>query len=299
MDINIINMPLDYGAGVRGTNVAPQILFNSGLMQRLCALGHKVSSETCLVEPCPVESENSDAKHLLPIAKSCTTLADSVIETLGKRQMPLILGGDHSIVMGSLAGVSQCVKKEGKRLGVVYVDAHGDFNTPASSPTGNIHGMCLAASCGIGLPELVNLHHEGQKVEPENVYIIAARDLDDTEKVVMRNAGVNVRTMFDIVENGFNAVIKEVLDDLLSRCDAIHLSFDIDSVDPVYAPGTAIHVPGGLASREAINLMDKLHRCGKLYSTEFVELNPFRDENNHTADLIVTLIAHLFGESYY
>lgn len=292
-------MPLDYGAGVRGTNAAPQILFNSGLLNRLKALNHNLSTETCPVEACPVDVENSDAKHLDPITKSCITLADRVMATKAKGQFPLILGGDHSILLGTLAGASLAAQKEGKTLGVIYVDAHGDFNTPESSPTGNIHGMCLAASCGIGLPQLVNLHHEGQKIKPENVYIIGPRDLDDTEKVVMRKANVNVRTMTDICENGFNSIVLNAIKDLSSRCDAIHLSFDIDSVDPVYAPGTAIHVPGGISSREAIHLMTLLHRCPKLYSADFVELNPFRDQNNHTADLIVTLIAHLMGETYY
>lgn len=296
--INIINMPLDYGAGVRGTNVAPQILFNSGLLARIQALGHDVTTETSSVEPCPVEPENSDAKHLDPIHRSCVTLADRIIDTMSVGRIPLIIGGDHSTVLGTLAGVSQGLGKE-KRLGVIYVDAHGDFNTPESSPTGNIHGMCLAASCGIGLEKLVNLHHEGRKVDPNDVYILGARDLDATEKIVMRNAGVNVRTAADISEKGFNAIVDDVIVDLSMRCDAIHLSFDIDSVDPVFAPGTAIHIPGGLTGREAIMLMEKVGRCDKFSSADFVELNPFKDENNRTADLIVTLIAHLFGETYY
>lgn len=299
MKINIINVPLDYGAGVRGTNVAPQILFNSGLLSRLQALGHDIVTETSAVEPCPVEPENSDAKHLDPIHRSCVTLADRIIETMSGNAFPLIIGGDHSTLLGTLAGVSRHAQQQGKRIGVIYVDAHGDFNTPESSPTGNIHGMCLAASCGIGLDKLVNLHHNGPKVNPHNVYIIGARDLDATEKVVMRNAGVHVRTAGDIAGRGLNAITDEVITDLTERCDAIHLSFDIDSVDPVYAPGTAIHIPGGLTSREAITLMEKVYKCGKLSSADFVELNPFRDENNRTANLIVTLIAHLLGETYY
>ena len=299
MRINVINVPLDYGAGVRGTNVAPQILFNSGLLSRLQALGHIVSSETSPVEPCPVEPENSDAKHLDPIYRSCVALADRIIDTVSHGQFPLVLGGDHSTLLGTLAGMSQCADMQGKSLGVIYVDAHGDFNTPESSPTGNIHGMCLAASCGIGLEKLVNLHHAGRKVDPANVYIIAARDLDATEKVVMRDAGVKVRTMGDICTQGFNVTIDEVISELSARCDAIHLSFDIDSVDPVFAPGTAIHIPGGLTSREAIALVEKVGKCDKFSSADFVELNPFRDIDNCTADLIVTLIAHLLGESYY
>ena len=292
-------MPLDYGAGVRGTSAAPQILFNSGLMARLQSLGHNIITETCPVEPCPVEPENSDAKHLEPIAKSCCALADKVIASHSNGVFPLIIGGDHSILLGTLAGTSKAAIKQGKQIGVIYVDAHGDFNTPESSPTGNIHGMCLAASCGVGLPKLVNLHHNGQKINPQNVYIIAARDLDITEKEVMRKANIQVRTMTDIAERGFNATIDEVIADLTTRCDAIHLSFDIDSVDPTFAPGTAFQIPGGITSREAILLMEKTHNSGILFSADFVELNPFRDINNRTADLIVTLIAHLMGEKYY
>lgn len=299
MQVNIINMPLDYGAGVRGTSAAPQILFNSALMSRIKAIGHDVVTETCPVEPCPVEPENSDAKHLEPIANSCCVLADKMIETHRHGLFPLVVGGDHSILLGTLAGTSAAALADNKTVGVIYIDAHGDFNTPESSPSGNIHGMCLAASCGVGLPRLVNLHHDGRKIAPENVYILAARDLDETEKVVMREAKVNVRTMSDICEKGINSIIEEVISDLSSRCDAIHLSFDVDSVDPVFAPGTAIHIPGGLTSREAIHIMEKIHQSGKLYSADFVELNPFRDINNQSADLVVTLIAHLLGETYY
>ena len=209
-----------------------------------------------------------------------------------------MLGGDHSVVLGSLAGLSATAKKQGKKIGVLYVDAHGDFNTAETSPTGNIHGECLAASAGLGLSELTNLYFEGQKVEPENICFVGSRDLDPGEKLLMKQAGVTVFTMSDIDRQGFAQVVSKVVD-FFKKVDIIHVSFDMDVLDPMFAPGTGIPLPGGLTNREALLLMEEIAATGKVCSAEIVEVNPILDLRNQTAILAVSLAARLLGEKLY
>ncbi|MBP5697091.1 MAG: arginase, partial [Treponema sp.] len=214
-------------------------------------------------------------------------------------EFPLVFGGDHSIVLGTLAGLSSFYKKKNLRLGVLYVDAHGDFNTTETSPTGNIHGECLAASAGYGLPELVNLYHEGRKVDPANICFVGLRDLDKGEKLLMKEAGVTAFTISDIDRIGFDQVLTKVKLFFKTRCDVVHISFDMDSLDPSIAPGTGVPVPGGLNYREGLLLMEEMCQLNMVKSMEIVEVNPILDVRNQTAIMAVNLAARLLGETLY
>lgn len=302
MNVHILEMPLDFGASRHGSDMGPSAIRLAGIKQRLESLNHKTFEHADIFQPQPQEYEqvgNPKAKYLKPIVNACTKLAASVEEISSKGDFPLVLGGDHSIVLGTLAGLAASAKKENKKIGVLYVDAHGDFNDTNTSPTGNIHGECLAASAGLGLPELTNLYFEGQKVDPHNICFVGCRDLDPGEKVLMKKAGVTVFTMSDIDRQGFSEIVKKVLKFFETHADWIHVSFDMDVLDPMYAPGTGIPLPGGLTNREALLLMEEMASIGKVKSAEIVEVNPILDVRNQTAILAVSLAARLLGETLY
>ena len=302
MNVHILEMPLDFGASRHGSDMGPSAIRLAGIKERLESLNHKTFENADIFQPQPQEYEqvgNPKAKYLKPIVNACTKLAASVEEISSKGDFPLVLGGDHSIVLGTLAGLAASAKKENKKIGVLYVDAHGDFNDTNTSPTGNIHGECLAASAGLGLPDLTNLYFEGQKVDPHNICFVGCRDLDPGEKVLMKKAGVTVFTMSDIDRQGFSEIVKKVLKFFETHADWIHVSFDMDVLDPMYAPGTGIPLPGGLTNREALLLMEEMASIGKVKSAEIVEVNPILDVRNQTAILAVSLAARLLGETLY
>lgn len=302
MNVHILEMPLDFGASRHGSDMGPSAIRLAGIKERLESLNHKTFEHADIFQPQPQEYEqvgNPKAKYLKPIVNACTKLAASVEEISSKGDFPLVLGGDHSIVLGTLAGLAASAKKENKKIGVLYVDAHGDFNDTNTSPTGNIHGECLAASAGLGLPDLTNLYFEGQKVDPHNICFVGCRDLDPGEKVLMKKAGVTVFTMSDIDRQGFSEIVKKVLKFFEIHADWIHVSFDMDVLDPMYAPGTGIPLPGGLTNREALLLMEEMASIGKVKSAEIVEVNPILDVRNQTAILAVSLAARLLGETLY
>ncbi len=302
MNVHILEMPLDFGASRHGSDMGPSAIRLAGIKERLESLNHKTFEHADIFQPQPQEYEqvgNPKAKYLKPIVNACTKLAASVEEISSKGDFPLVLGGDHSIVLGTLAGLAASAKKENKKIGVLYVDAHGDFNDTNTSPTGNIHGECLAASAGLGLPDLTNLYFEGQKVDPHNICFVGCRDLDPGEKVLMKKAGVTVFTMSDIDRQGFSEIVKKVLKFFETHTDWIHVSFDMDVLDPMYAPGTGIPLPGGLTNREALLLMEEMASIGKVKSAEIVEVNPILDVRNQTAILAVSLAARLLGETLY
>lgn len=302
MNVHILEMPLDFGASRHGSDMGPSAIRLAGIKERLESLNHKTFEHADIFQPQPQEYEqvgNPKAKYLKPIVNACTKLAASVEEISSKGDFPLVLGGDHSIVLGTLAGLAASAKKENKKIGVLYVDAHGDFNDTNTSPTGNIHGECLAASAGIGLPDLTNLYFEGQKVDPHNICFVGCRNLDPGEKVLMKKAGVTVFTMSDIDRQGFSEIVKKVLKFFETHADWIHVSFDMDVLDPMYAPGTGIPLPGGLTNREALLLMEEMASIGKVKSAEIVEVNPILDVRNQTAILAVSLAARLLGETLY
>ena len=302
MDIHVLEMPLDFGASRHGSDMGPSAIRLAGLRGRIESLGHRIASYAAPVAIPPQENEvpgNPRAKYLAPIVRACTDLAAHVESAADAGAFPLVLGGDHSIALGSLAGLGTHARRHGRRLGVLYVDAHGDFNTADTSPSGNIHGECLAASCGYGLDPLVNLYAPGRKIDPANVCFVGTRDLDPGERALMREAGVTVFSMSDIDRHGFPAVLRQVSDFFRERADIVHVSFDMDVLDPMFAPGTGIPLPAGLTNREALLLMEEMAATGLVRSAEIVEVNPVLDVRNQTAVLAVALVARLLGESIY
>ena len=302
MDVHILEMPLDFGASRHGSDMGPSAIRLAGLRERIESLGHRTAKYIAPMQISPQECEtpgNPRAKYLRPILRACGTLASEVEEAVGAGAFPLVLGGDHSIALGSLAGMAAHARKAGLRLGVLYVDAHGDFNTPETTPSGNIHGECLAASCGLGLPELVDLHVPGRKVDPADVCFVGTRDLDPGERDLMRASGVTVFSMSDIDRNGFPAVLRDVTEFFRARADIVHVSFDMDVLDPMFAPGTGIPLAAGLTNREALLLMEEMADTGLVRSAEIVEVNPVLDVRNQTAVLAVALAARLLGEKIY
>ena len=301
MNVHILEMPLDFGASRHGSDMGPSAIRLAGIKEKLESIGHKTYVHTDIFKATAQEYEkpgNPKAKYLKPIVKACNKLASEVEQISSDGDFPLVLGGDHSIVLGSLAGLAATAKKQNQTLGVLYVDAHGDFNTTETTPSGNIHGECLAASAGLGLPELTNLYFEGRKVDPKNICFVGSRDLDPGEKLLMKQAGVTVFTMSDIDCQGFPAIVRQV-QAFFKKLDVIHVSFDMDVLDPMYAPGTGIPLPGGLTNREALLLMEEIAATGKVRSAEIVEVNPILDVRNQTAILAVTLAARLLGEKLY
>lgn len=302
MDIHILEMPIDFGASRRGSDMGPSAIRLAGLKDRLESLGYTIAKYSSPIQINPQEYEregNPKAKYLPAIVKANEQLAAEVERVLLKSDFPLILGGDHSIALGSIAGVSSACRKLNKKLGVLYVDAHGDFNTTETTPSGNIHGECMAASCGYGISELVDLYSAGRKINPENVCYVGLRDVDKGERVLMKEAGVTAYTMSDIDRLGFSCVIERVMRFFCERVDFVHVSFDADSLDPMFAPGTGYQLAAGMTNREALLLMEEAHKSGLVHSAEIAEVNPVLDVRNQTAALAVELIARLLGEKIF
>ncbi len=302
MNIHILEMPLDFGASRHGSDMGPSAIRLAGLKERLEGLGHKTVRYFSPIQINPQEYEavgNPKAKYLAPIVKANVQLAEEVERAASCGDFPLILGGDHSIALGSLAGLAAAYRKKGLKLGVLYVDAHGDFNTAETSPSGNIHGECMSASCGYGIPDLTNLYYEGRKVDPKNVCYVGLRDLAEGEKKLMKEAGVTAFTMTDIDRQGFNEVVRHVLGFFKRNVDVVHVSFDMDCLDPMYAPGTGYQLPAGMTNREALFLMEEMADSGMVRSAEIVEVNPVLDVRNQTAALAVELAARLLGEKIF
>lgn len=306
MKVRIIEMPLDYGASRRGADMGPSAIRLAGLHDKLNGLG--IESDD-LYPPISVppqeyidpatEITKENAKHLGPILDSCSQLAAHVESVVRAGDFPLILGGDHSISLGSLAGISAAHGAAGRRPGVLWVDAHGDFNTTQTTPSGNIHGMILAASCGYGISELTDFYNPERKIDPANVCYIGVRDLDPKERALMKEAGVTVYSISDIDRLGIAKTIEEITQFFRERVDTVHVSFDIDAIDPRFAPGVGIEVPGGLSYREVLFLMEEMSRTGMVSSADMVEVNPIHDLRNTTAEMAVNLIGKLFGETIF
>lgn len=302
MNIQILEVPLDFGASRHGSDMGPSAIRLAGLREKLESLGHTTKREEIPVRTAVQEYEDSGnpkAKYLTPIAETCAALAKRTEDAASYGDFPLALGGDHSIALGTLAGMGAFAAKRNKKLGVLYVDAHGDFNTADTSPTGNIHGECLAASCGYGLQELTALYYAGRKVDPANVCFVGTRDLDTGERALMKKAGVTVFSMSDIERQGFAAVVQKAAAFFKERADIVHVSFDMDVLDPMFAPGTGIPLPAGLTNRESLLLMEEMCATGLVKSAEIVEVNPVLDVRNRTAELAVSLAARLLGETIY
>jgi len=298
MDVEIIGVPLDLGASMRGCNMGPDAIRSAGLNEKLRELGHSVKDQGNVAIPArdAMSQDEEHAKYLLTILSLCETLRKQVKQALTQKKFPLSIGGDHSLAMGTIAGVSEFYKDQGG-VGLIWMDAHADCNTPKSSPSGNIHGMPLAVTLGAGPEKLVQLGGYAPKVDPSKVALIGIRDIDEKERQFLVDSSVRYFTMREIDERGMQAIMGEAISVASNDTAGIHLSFDIDGVDPVYAPGVGTAVPGGMNYRETHLAMEMIADTGKLTSMEFVELNPMRDVNNQTGELTVEFILSALGKS--
>ncbi len=291
--IGIVGAPMDLGAGRRGTTMGPTAIRLAGLHSRLGALGYQMEDFGDLtVQYNNPKIYNDKLKHLDEVLAVSNHLYESVDQMITNQYFPLILGGDHSISIGSIAGVA----KHRKCLGVIWYDAHADMNTDQSSPSGNIHGMPLAVNLGYGAKVLTEIGNYAPKVRPEHVVVIGARDIDPKEREIIRESGITVFTMHEIDRLGMATVMEQALRIATTGTDGLHLSLDVDALDPFYTPGTGTPVVGGLNYRESRLAMEMIYASGKLTSAEFVEVNPVLDQGNRTAEAAVSLIATLFGE---
>lgn len=292
-DIRIFGVPMDLGQQRRGVDMGPSALRYAGLDTALRALGHTVTDNGNLNVPLPEHEppDKSTARHLQSIAGVCRDVYDKCLASLHQNESAIFLGGDHSISIGTVSAMHGYSGD----VGVIWVDAHGDFNTPDITPSGNVHGMSLACLMGLGPSELVNIGSVGAKLKPSQAVILGARDLDDNEKVLLREQGVLVITMRDVDEMGASAAAHRALD-YLGGLNKIHISLDMDSLDPLEAPGVGTPVPGGLTYREGHLLMEIFSDSGKVSSLDIVEVNPILDNRNSTAKLGVELAASLFGK---
>jgi arginase len=296
--IRIIGVPMDLGASRRGVDMGPSALRVAGLQARIKQLGLQVEDigNISVKQPEEMSYGEKRAKYLAEIADACKDLSGIVEKSLDENMMPVVLGGDHSIAAGSLAGVATYFKKKEKKVGLIWLDAHGDINTPDSSPSGNVHGMPLAAAMGYGATELVELQGFKPKVEPQNISLVGIRDLDSQEKKLAKKSGVHVFTMRDIDERGMREVMSDALKHAMDDTDGICVSLDMDFVDPSDAPGVGTPVRGGVTYREAHLAMEMLADTEAMVSLEVVEINPVIDEHNRTALLGVELVLSGLGK---
>ena len=296
--IRVIGVPLDLGQSRRGVDMGPSAMRVAGLEARLEELGHVVEDAGNISVAIAEQKEAGDpsAKYLKEITATCTKNAELVIKTLEAGMVPLVLGGDHSVAAGTVAGVAEFYRRQNQKIGLIWIDAHTDINTPESSPSGNVHGMPLAATMGLGLPELANIFNFSPKVKPENCVLVGVRDIDAVEKENVRRAGIGVFTMRDIDERGMRTVMEEALRMAGRGTTGYHVSLDMDWIDPEDAPGVGTPVRGGATYREAHLAMEIIADHGRMLSFEIVEVNPVIDEHNRTADLAVELAQSAFGK---
>jgi arginase len=296
--IRVIGVPLDLGQSRRGVDMGPSAVRVAGLEARLEQIGHQVEDAGNIAVAIPEQKKegNPHAKYLKEITATCTKQAELVLKTLETGKVPLVLGGDHSVGAGTVAGVAEFYRRQNQKVGLIWIDAHTDINTPDSSPSGNVHGMPLAAIMGLGPPELANIFSFSPKIAPENCVLVGVRDIDAIEKENVRKAGIDVFTMRDIDERGMRTVMEEALRIAGRGTAGYHVSLDMDWVDPEDAPGVGTPVRGGATYREAHLAMEIIADHGRMLSFEIVEVNPVIDEHNQTADLAVELALSAFGK---
>lgn len=297
--VRLIGVPMDLGAGRRGVDMGPSAIRIAGLDRALHKMGLEVRDAGDVAVPSPEAQESGDptARYLSAIFHVCDRLRMRVRRTLEGGEIPLVLGGDHSIAIGTVSGVAEYHQQRGERIGMIWVDAHADMNTPESSPSGNVHGMPLATLLGMGAPRLVEMGGFYPKVDPKNVGLIGIRNLDDTEKRLVQESGLSAYTMRDIDERGMKAVMEEALQHATNGTAGVHMSFDLDGMDPSQVPGVGTAVRGGINWREASLIMEMLADSGKMTSIEVTELNPILDIRNQSGEVAVDLICSAFGKS--
>ena len=294
-EVDLIGVPVDFGANQRGVGMAPTAFRLAGLRERAAAEGVAIGDAGDVAVP----GQGAEPGNLVEIRRVCERLAGRTFRSLGEGRLPVVVGGDHSIAIGSIAGVARFHRSRRQKMGVLWVDAHGDMNNPQTSPSGNIHGMPLAISLGEGYPELVRLLRFAPKVEAARCALVGIRNLDQKEKDNIARFGVKVFTMKDIDRRGLAVVMEEAIQTAAQGSDGMHVSFDMDVVDPTVAPGVGTAVPGGLSYREAHLVMELVYDSGAMTSLDMVEANPILDVCNSTAALGVELILSALGKSIY
>jgi len=296
--ITFIGVPLDLGAGRRGVDMGPSAFRLAGIHERVRELGHDVEDAGDVEVSIRETQDPGDPrlKFLKEIRATCEALRDKVIGVLQKGRMPVVLGGDHSIAMGTISGLSRFHRERGGKIGLIWFDAHGDMNTPETSPSGNIHGMPLAVALGLGDAGLAGLAGAVPMVDGSRAAVVGLRDVDKAERENLKASGIGAFTMRDIDERGMRTVMEEAIKRASSGTAGIHVSFDLDGMDPDYAPGVGTPSPGGISFREAHLAMEMLADTEKVLSAELVEVNPILDQRNRTARLGVGLLASLLGK---
>ena len=297
-EVHVIGVSLDLGGNRRGVDMGPSAFRIAGLSERLTSLGIHVVDGGDLVAPIPETKALGDPskKYIREIARVCERLYKASLAVLEKGGIPLVLGGDHSLAAGSVAATADFVRREEKPLGLIWVDAHGDMNTPSTSGSGNVHGMPLAALLGSEPAELARLGGFSPKVTAERTVLIGIRNLDEREKERIRDAGVRVFTMKDIDRNGIAQIVEQAIAIAGDGSAGIHVSFDMDVCDPTIAPGVGTPVKGGLDYREAHMVMEMVADSGLLRALDLVEVNPILDDRNMTAILGAELASSALGQ---
>lgn len=296
MEIDIIGVPMDLGAGRRGVDMGPSAIRYAGVERGLRALGHTVRDLGDIDVPISETMDYGDPqlKFLEPIVATLQLLYDMAANTVGEGRVPLVLGGDHAITLGSIAGAASR-----RNLGVIHIDTHPDFNTHETSPSGNIHGMPMAALCGIGAERLVTLDGKLERrahIKPERLVIVGARDIDEGERRNLREAGVHVFSMEAVDRHGIHRTMEQAIHLASHGTEGIYISMDLDAVDPMYAPGVGTPVPGGFTYREINTIMEMLCETGDLIGMDVVECNPILDDKNRSGELAAQLALSAFGK---
>ncbi len=293
-NIHVIGMQMDLGASKRGVNMGPLAIRYTGLMEKLVELGFSVVDEGDIVAG-EAETDNPKMKNFKPIYNANKSLFEKVTASLNQGAFPVILGGDHCVAAGSIAATVNHYNK----IGVIWVDAHGDFNSDESSPSGNMHGMPLSALTGFGPEEMVAFTDKIKYVDPRNVAVVGGRDIDPEERKRMTASGVHVFSIHDIDRIGMTEVMKKAVEVAGSGTDGIHVSFDVDAITPQEAPGVGTPVHNGLTVREAFLAAELVAETGKLVALDMVEINPILDERNRTGILACELILSFLGKTVY
>lgn len=296
--ISVIGVPMDLGAGRRGVDMGPSAIRIAGLHERLGALGRSTVESGDLNVRIPESLSRGQRKqiYLEEIAAVCARLSQRVRSNLEDGDMPLVLGGDHSLAAGSVSGTAAYFRSSGRKIGLLWIDAHTDMNTPETSPSGNVHGMPLAAILGLGPEELCWLEGFAPKVQVSNIVVVGTRSVDEGEHHNIRQSGLRVVTMKEIDKRGLRSAMEEALEIVNCGTAGFHCSFDLDAVDPQAAPGVGTPVPGGMTYRESHLAMEMVHDSRSLLSLEFVEVNPVLDQSNMTGTLAVELAASALGK---
>jgi len=296
--VGFVGVPMDLGGARRGTNVGPTGVRHAGMAEAIESLGIEFT-DTGNIEIADVielKAKDSTAKYLQEISAACVALRDRVKTIFEKGEIPLSVGGDHSIAVGTVAGASDIYYSKGDSIGLLWFDAHGDMNTPDSTESGNVHGMPLAACLGLGRAELTKMGSRFPLVDPSNACVVGVRSLDHREKDLIKEIGLRVFTMREIDIRGMHDVMVEALEIVNSGTAGFHLSFDVDGADPSIAPGVGTPVPAGLGLRECHLFMEMVAETENMVSLDVTEINPLLDNHNETSKLAVELCQSAFGK---